>query len=50
MMKQKAVEKVNQLFGLNLQWVKPKSVKNEDDIAEGILIAYSQLKVGKTTL
>lgn len=50
MMKQKAVEKVNQLFELNLQWVKPKSAKNEDDIAEGILIAYSQLKVGKTTL
>ena len=43
-MKEKAVNKANELFGLELQWVKPKSIKNQDDIAEAILIAYSKVK------
>lgn len=43
-MKEKAVLTANEKFGLNLRWVKPKSKLNEDDIAESILIAYSQIK------
>lgn len=43
-MKEKAVMTANEKFGLNLRWVKPKSKLNEDDIAESILIAYSQIK------
>lgn len=43
-MKKKSIEKVNQKFGLNLKWVSPSSKKNEDDIADAILIAYSQIK------
>ena len=35
---------VNKKFGLNLLWVAPKSKRNEDDVAEAILIAYSQVK------
>lgn len=43
-LKKKAVETANKLFGLNLLWVKEKSKKNEDDEAEALLIAYSQIK------
>ena len=43
-LKQKAVEMANDKFHLNLQWIKKDSVKNEDDIAEAILIAYSQIQ------
>ena len=43
-MKEKAVLTANSIFGLNLKWVKPKSRLNEDDVAESILIAYSQIK------
>lgn len=43
-MKEKAVLTANSIFGLNLKWVKPKSMLNDDDIAESILIAYSQIK------
>lgn len=43
-LKKKAVETANKLFGLNLLWVKEKSKKNEDDEAEALLIAYSQVK------
>lgn len=46
-LKRKAVETANQLFGLNLLWVKEKSKLNEDDEAEAILIAYSQIKPRK---
>ena len=42
-LKKKAVETANKLFGLNLLWVKEKSKKNEDDEAEALLIAYSQI-------
>jgi len=45
-MKEKAVLTANEKFGLNLRWVKPKSRLNDDDIAESILIAYSQIKKG----
>ena len=43
-MKEKAVLTANEIFGLNLKWIRPKSKKNDDDIAESILIAYSQIK------
>lgn len=43
-LKQKAIEMVNREFGLNLKWIAPKSKLNEDDIAEGILVAWSQIK------
>lgn len=42
-LKRKAVAKANDLFGLNLAWVSPSSKKNEDDLAEAILICYSQI-------
>lgn len=42
-LKEKAVVKANELFGLNLRWVKPNSAKNEDDRGEAILIAFSQI-------
>lgn len=43
-LKKKAIEKANQLFDLNLLWDKEKSSKNEDDEAEALLIAYSQIQ------
>lgn len=43
-LKKRAVEMANRLFGLDLVWVKEKSKKNEDDEAEALLIAYSQIK------
>ena len=43
-LKKKAVETANKLFGLNLLWVKEKSKQNEDDESEALLIAYSQIK------
>lgn len=45
-LKKKAIEMANEEFGLNLTWVAPSSKKNDDDIAESILIAYSQIKKG----
>ena len=46
-LKKKAVETANKLFNLNLLWVKEKSKQNEDDEAEALLIAYSQIKPKK---
>ena len=46
-LKRKAVETANSLFNLNLLWVKEKSKRNEDDEAEALLIAYSQIKPKK---
>lgn len=46
-LKKKAVETANKLFGLDLLWVKEKSKKNEDDEAEALLIAYSQIRPRK---
>lgn len=46
-LKKKAVDMANKLFNLNLSWTNPKSKKNEDDEAEAILIAYSQIKPRK---
>ena len=43
-LKKKSIEKANQLFGLELSWVSPSSSKNDDDISDAILIAYSQTK------
>ena len=51
-LKKKSIEKANKLFGLDLLWVSPKSTKNEDDIADSILVAYSQINkkhIGKPT-
>ena len=42
-LKKKAVETANKIFGLNLTWIKEKSKQNEDDEAEALLIAYSQV-------
>ena len=44
-LKQKAIEKANDYFGLNLRWVSPSSKKNEDDIAEAILICAAMLGI-----
>lgn len=46
-LKEKAIIKANELFRLDLKWYGPKSKKSEDDIAEGILIAYSQILKGQ---
>src|SRR5699024_1558261 len=46
-LKKKAVETANKLFNLELLWVKEKSKKNEDDEAEALLKAYSQIKPKK---
>jgi Holliday junction resolvasome RuvABC endonuclease subunit len=43
-LKKKSIEKANQLFGLNLNWVSPSSSKNDDDVSDAILIVYSQTK------
>lgn len=42
-LKEKAVNKANELFDLDLHWYSATSTKNEDDEAEAILIAYSQI-------
>ena len=34
----------NEIFGLNLLYVSKNSKKNQDDIAEAILIGYTYLK------
>ena len=40
-LKEKAVRMANEIFGLDLVWVKPNSTKNDDDIAEAILIGWA---------
>ena len=42
-LKEKAVNMANSIFGLNLKWCGPNSKKSDDDVAEAILIAYSQI-------
>lgn len=49
-LKKHSVEKANELFGLELLWVSPSSKFNEDDIADSILVAYSQIKKNKHCL
>ena len=44
-LKQKAILMANEKFGLELKWVSPSSKKNEDDIAEAILICASMLGI-----
>ena len=46
-LKEKAVIKANELFNLNLIWCGASSKKSQDDEAESILIAYSQIKPRK---
>lgn len=43
-LKQKSVEKANELFGLNLIYKSPSSKFNCDDISDAILLCYSQVK------
>lgn len=40
-LKERAVNMANELFALNLQYISKYSTKNDDDIAEAILIGYS---------
>lgn len=42
-LKEKAVNMANDVFGLELKWCGANSKKSQDDIAEAILIAYSQI-------
>lgn len=42
-LKQKAIQTVNEKFGLNLNWVSPNSKLNEDDVAEAILICATMI-------
>lgn len=44
-LKQKAIEKVNEIFGLSLCWHGINSKKTEDDVAEAILICASMLNI-----
>lgn len=46
-LKKKAVETANKIFELELQWVKEGSKLNEDDEAEALLVAYSQIQPRK---
>lgn len=43
-LKEKAILMANDLFDLDLVWAGANSKKSQDDIAEAILIAYSQIK------
>ena len=43
-LKEKAVRMANEIFGLDLVWVKPNSTKNEDDAAEAILIGWAVIQ------
>lgn len=47
-MKQSSVEYANKHFGLDLKWVSKCSKKNQDDTADAINIAYSQIKPKNT--
>lgn len=44
-LKRKAIEMANEKFGLELKWVSPSSKRNEDDIAEAILICASMIGI-----
>lgn len=44
-LKRKAINMANEKFGLELKWVSPSSKRNEDDIAEAILICASMLGI-----
>lgn len=43
-LKERAIKMANEIFGLNLLYVSKNSKKNQDDIAEAILIGYTYLK------
>lgn len=46
-MKEKAVNAANDIFGLDLKWISPTSSKNDDDVAEAIMIGWSQVSKAK---
>lgn len=43
-LKQKSVNKANELFNLDLVYKSPNSKFNQDDISDAILLCYSQVK------
>ena len=43
-MKKASIEYANKTFGLDLIWKSKSSKFNQDDISDGILVAYSQIK------
>lgn len=43
-LKEKAIVLANDIFNLSLLWLGPNSKKSEDDVAEAILIAFSQIR------
>ena len=43
-MKQSSIEYANKTFSLDLMWKSKTSKYNQDDIADAINIAYSQIK------
>ncbi len=49
-LKEKAIKKANEIFGLNLGWFGPNSKKSEDDEAESILICWSYIKHEKRSV
>ncbi len=44
-LKQKAIERANKEFGLELKWKGPSSIYSEDDIAESILICATMIGI-----
>lgn len=44
-LKQKAIEMANDCFDLELKWISLNSKKNDDDIAEAILICAAMLGI-----
>lgn len=49
-LKEKAVNEANRIFGLNLGWFGPNSKKSKDDEAESILICWSYIKHEKRSV
>lgn len=45
-LKERAVQMANNIFNLGLKYINKTSTKNQDDIAEAILVGYSFLKYG----
>ncbi len=46
-LKERAIKMANEIFGLNLVFINKTSKKNQDDIAEAILVGYAYLKERK---
>lgn len=48
-LKENSIKMANEIFNLNLLFVSPTSVKNDDDISDSILIVASTMKKYKVT-